>query len=147
MSTVIFEIEKAIFHLNLRDVFASLQDYSSCGRVKDAADLVNILEASSSEPKSIPSEKGFFGYILLDLFSKNKGSVFCKVCQKTYPAKEVLFHRIGFGDNPLAVNQFRKGGILGRIFGRKIKRVRMMGGKGFRCPEGHELSSMITWIS
>jgi hypothetical protein len=85
MSTVIFENEKAIFYLNLRDVFASLEDYSSCGRTKDAADLANILESSSSEPKRIPSEKGFFGYILLDLLSKNKGSVFCKVCQKTYP--------------------------------------------------------------
>jgi hypothetical protein len=52
MSTAIFETGKAIFHLSLHDVFASLQHYSSCGRLKDAIDLVNILEASSSENHS-----------------------------------------------------------------------------------------------
>ena len=47
MSTTIFESEKAIFHFDLQDIFASLQEHSSCDR--DAADLVNILESSSSE--------------------------------------------------------------------------------------------------
>ena len=145
MSTVIFETGKAIFHFDLQDVSASLQDHCSCDR--DTADLVNILESSSSETRRIPSEKGFFGYIVIDLLGKDKGFVFCKDCQKTYLSEELQSSPIGFGESPLRVKLFRKGGILRKIFGRKIKGVGMMGGKKFECPKGHELISMITWIS
>ncbi len=145
MSTVSFETGKAIFHLDLQDVFASLQDHSSCDQ--DATDLVNILESSSSETRRIPSEKGFFGYIVIDLLGKNKGFVFCKPCQKTYLSEELQSIPIGFGESPLTVKVSRKGGILKKIFGRKIKGVGMMGGKRFECPKGHELISMFTWIS
>ena len=95
MSTTIFETEKAIFHFDLQDVFVSLQDHSSYDR--DAADLVNILESSSSETRRIPSEKGFFEYIVVDLLGKDKGFVFCKDCQKTYLAEELQSFPIGFG--------------------------------------------------
>ena len=145
MSTAIFETEKAIFHFDLQDVFASLQDHSPFD--PDAADLVNILESSSSETRRIPSEKGFFGYIVVDLLSKNKGFVFCKDCQKTYLAEKLQSHPIGFGESPLRVKLSWKGGILRKIFGRRIKRVGMMGGKRFECPQGHELIAMLTWIS
>ena len=91
MSTVIFETGKAIFHFHLQDVFASLQDHSSCDQ--DATDLVNILESSSSETRRIPSEKGFFGYIVVDLLGKDKGFVFCKDCQKTYLSEELQLGR------------------------------------------------------
>ncbi len=145
MSTVIFETEKGIFHFDLQDVSASLQDHSSCDQ--DATDLVNILESSSSETRRIPSEKGFFGYIVVDLLSKDKGFVFCKDCQKIYLAEELQSSPIGFGESPLTVKVFRKGGIIRKIFGRKIKGLGMMGGKRFDCPKGHELISMFTWIS
>lgn len=72
MSTVIFETEKAIFHFDLRDVFGSLQGNSFCDR--DAADLVNILESSPSATRRVPSEKRFFGYIVVDLPIKDKDS-------------------------------------------------------------------------
>ena len=145
MSPAIFETEKAIFHFDVQDVFVSLQDHSSCDR--DAADLVNILESSSSETRRIPSEKGFFGYIAVDLLSRDKGFVFCKGCQKTYLAEELQSTPIGFGESPLRVKLFKKGGIIRKIFGRKIKKLGMMGGKRFECPQGHELIAMITWIS
>jgi hypothetical protein len=145
MSTVIFETKKAIFHFDLQDISASLQDHSSCDQ--DATDLVSILESSSSETRRIPGEKGFFGYIVVDLLGKDKGFVFCKDCQKTYLAEELQSIPTGFGESPLTVKLFRKGGILRKIFGRKTKRVGMMGGKRFECPKGHELIAMITWIS
>ena len=145
MSTTIFETEKAIFYFDLQDVFASLQDHSSCDR--DAAELVNVLESSSTEITRIPSENGFFGYIAVDLLSKEKGFVFCKDCQKTYLAEELKSLPIGFGESPFRVKVFRKGGIIRKILGRRIKRVGMMGGKRFECPRGDELISVITWIS
>ena len=101
MSTVIFETKKAIFHFDLQDVFASLQDHSSCDQ--DATDLVNILESFSSETRRIPSEKGFFGYIVIDLLSRDKGFVFCKDRQKTYLSEELQSIPIGFGESPLRV--------------------------------------------
>ena len=145
MSTVIFETEKAIFHFDLQDVSAFLQDPSSCDQ--DATDLVSILESSSSETRRIPGEEGFFGYIVVDLLGKDKGFVFCKDCQKTYLSEELQSMPIGFGKSPLTVKVSRKGGILKKIFGRKIKGVGMMGGKRFDCPKGHELIAMMTWIS
>jgi hypothetical protein len=40
----------------------------------------------------------------------------------------------------------KKGGILRRLFGKRI-RVNTFGGESYLCPEEHELISVMTWIS
>jgi len=54
--------------------------------------------------------------------------VFVKWKPKNFPSplKNPL---VSFGESPLTVKVFRKGGILEKIFGRKIKGLGMMGGK------------------
>jgi hypothetical protein len=147
MSTVTFKTEKAIFYFDLQDVSASLQEESLLGQNEDAVELATLLEIPVGETINIPKDKLFFRYVALDLLGKGKGSVLCKRCQETYHANEIESYPVGFGENPVRIKIKRKGGILKRIFSRKIKRTGPMGGRGFRCPEGHELVSMISLVA
>ena len=146
MTTVIFKNEKAIFYFDLQDVSASLQEESLLGQNKEAVELAMFLEISAGETINIPKDKQFFKYVTLDLLRKGRGSAFCNRCKERYPAEDLQSHIIGSGESPLRVKIRRKAVIL-RLFSRNIRRTGMMGGKGFSCPEGHELISMVTWIT
>jgi hypothetical protein len=147
MSTVIFETESGIFSFDLGNVLNSLARYSTEHEVREAADLLEILESTLGDVRKVPSENGFFGYIVLELLGKSKGSVFCKACKKEYEAINLHAFPIGFGDNPLIADRRRKRRVFRGLFTAKPKMIGMSGGKGFNCPKGHELISMITWIS
>jgi hypothetical protein len=146
MTTVIFETESAIFQFNLPDVKEILVCHSIEGQVQKAATILKNLETAKGAGK-IPIENEFFGYIVLDLLSRGKGSAFCKSCKKTFQASQLQSFPLGFGESPLFIKLKEKGGWFNRLFGQKIKGMGMFGGKAFQCPNGHELISMITWIS
>jgi hypothetical protein len=120
MSTGFFETEKAIFHFELREVPSCLRDHSD-DQLEEATDLLNILKSSSSEPKKISGEKGFFGYILLDLLSKNGGFAFCKACQKTYLSEQLQPTLIQFKEILFSIMSKRKGEFLKGVLKREIK--------------------------
>ena len=95
MVSIAFETKEALFTFDAGDVCARLVYYSNKHQVKEAADLLRFLESSSGEPKRIPSEKGYFGYIVLDLLGKGKGAAFCKTCPVSYthltlPTKRIV---------------------------------------------------------
>ena len=146
MDTVIFETDNAIFSFDLADVQDLLSCYSSEHQVEEATDLLRFLESSSEDPKKIPIENDYFGYIALDLFNNGNGSVFCKSCQKTYQAKQLQSFPLGFGESPFTIHSIKKGGFFKRLFGQRTKRMGMMGGKEFKCPEGHELIFMRRYV-
>ena len=146
MTTVIFETEIAIFQFNLLDVKKILACHSFEDQIEEVTNILKILESSAKGIKKIPIKNEYFGYIVLDLLGRSKGSAFCKSCQKTYPANQLQSFPLGFGESPFSVNSKMKGSFK-RIFGQKIKGMGMMGGKEFQCPNGHELIAMITWIS
>lgn len=147
MSTVIFETESVLFSFYLGDVLSLLAFYSSEHQVEEATDLLEGLKSMSGDHRQIPSENRLFGYVTLDLLDKGKGSAFCKMCKQEYQAPELHPFTIGLGDNPLAVNLERKGGFFKRFLRGRSTRIGMSGGKGFKCPEGHELLALITWIT
>ena len=147
MTTVIFETESAIFQFNLADVKKILARHSSEDQTEEATYILQILESAAIDIEKIPIENEYFGYFVLDLLSRGNGSAFCKSCQKTYPAKQLQSFPLGFGESPLSVKVKMKGGFFKRLFGQRVKRIGMMGGKEFQCPEGHELIAMITWIT
>jgi hypothetical protein len=146
MDTAIFETDNAIFSFALPDVLNLLSGYSSEHEVEEATELLKILGSMPGNLRKVPRHNEFFGYITLDLLSKGKGSVFCKACKTEYPSTELQSASIGFGKNPLAVNLKKEGGIIKRLFGKRI-RMGMMGGERYLCPHNHELISMITWIT
>ena len=83
-------------------------------------------------------------HIALDLIAAGKGSVTCKICGKTYRADELESFTVGHGKSPFELNLKKKGGVKS-LFKGKQKLPAMFGGKGYRCPENHELISLITW--
>ena len=147
MTTVIFETDNAIFSFDLADVQDLLSCYSSEHQVEEATDLLKVLESMPGDIRKVPPENEFFDYVVLDLLGKGKGSIFCISCQKTYHAKQLQSFPLGFGESPFTIHSIKKGGFFKRLFGQRTKRMGMMGGKEFQCPEGHELIAMITWIS
>ena len=145
MSKVIYENEEAIFEFSLSDVKESLLAYSS-KNIKEAKEIQDYLKQISEEDVDqikIPEHLPYFAYIALDLLNKNKGFVFCKSCQKKYLAESLELIPIGLGHNPF--NLPRQISILKKLFSKKY--VSGFGGEAFLCPEGHDLISLITWIS
>ena len=143
MHTVIFETQNAIFYFDTPDAISSLQYYAIEHKVSEAAKLLLSIESSSSESITLSNE--YFGFIVLDLLGKGKGSVFCKPCQKTYLPSQLRSLPVGFGKSPFKVNLKEKGGIIKRLFSKKKRMMCMRGGEGYLCPQGHELIEMITW--
>jgi hypothetical protein len=146
MDTAIFETDDAIFSFALPDVLNLLSNYSSEHQVEEATELLKILRSMPGNLRKVSRHNKFFMYITLDLLGKGKGSVFCKSCKTEYPSTELQSTSIGFGKNPLAVNLKKEGGIIKRLFRKRI-RMGMMGGERYLCPNNHELISMITWIT
>ena len=148
MNTVIFETPNVIFKFELPDVISHLKYYSE-QNVRQATELLKTISLSSSEIITIESD--YFGFVVLNLIKSDKGSVFCKSCQKTYLPRQLQSIPVGFGKSPFEVNLKEEGGIVKRIiknlFRRRRQRMSMMGGEAYDCPEGHDLISMITWIS
>jgi hypothetical protein len=105
------------------------------------------LDAISSCPSpAIKVKSDYFGYIVLDLIKAGKGHVYCNVCKEMYDSNQLTSRPLGFGKSPFEFNLKEKGGIIKKLFGKK-KRITGRGGEAYDCPKGHELISMITWIS
>ena len=66
------------------------------------------------------------------------------VIQNMFKAIQLKSISIGHGVSPFEVNIQKEGGITNLLI-KKRKQPSMFGGKGYVCPEGHELISMITW--
>lgn len=143
MRTVIFKTENAVFEFDLTDVQDHLYHYTSKHNVDEATKLLESLSTQSGRCIDIPKDSQYFGYIALDLIKAGKGSVTCKVCNKIYKPGQLKPVIIGHGETPFSVNLKGKGGIK-RLFGKK-QNPPMFGGKGYECPVGHELISIITW--
>lgn len=144
MATVYHETENAILYFYLRDVRQYLEYHTSDYEVDEATTLIDFLSSVVTESIKIPNEYGYFGYIALELIRGSKGSVYCKICGKTYRPDRLKLTVAGHGKDPFSINHKVKGGIK-KLFKRKPKLPGMHGGKGYECPEGHELISIITW--
>jgi len=140
MNTVIYKADNAIFTFNLNDVTECLMQFN------DTTDTFNKLlhHISSSPPGKITIPEGYadFRYIVLDLIKKEKGSITCKACNKTYNPDQLQPTIIGHGTSPFNLKE--KGGIK-KLLKKGQKLPGLFGGRGFNCPKGHELISIITW--
>ena len=144
MRTVIFKTENAVFEFYLKDVREHLCILTVENSADEAGRLLKLISTASAETILIPDEHGYFGYVALDLISAGYGAATCNPCSKTYTANELKPITVGHGRSPFDVNLKNKGGAKS-LFRRKKKMPAMFGGKGYQCPEGHELIAMITW--
>lgn len=163
MTTVIFNTESGIFKFARPDVFECLQHHKTRNNFQEASDIEKYLSHSPSGPITIPDEYDYFINIALELIKNGKGTVTCKRCDKTYQASDLKSVPIGQGRSPLNQSQideiqefklrdiFRKKWIKAAIenfrdqFRKRQPQPGMFGGKGWRCPEGHDLLSIIIW--
>ena len=147
MKTIFYKTDSAIFQFDQTDVNDCLNFYASQHNIDKAIILLNILNQSEDTEIHIPEDNPYFGFIVLDFLSQNKGSAFCKTCQESYTPDQLKLIPIGHGSNPFSVNIDQKRCFFKRFFRRNKKLPGMRGGKGYECPQGHELISKITWMT
>ena len=141
MKTVRFETPDALFSFIFEAVIEVLERHST---YDDAKELMDFLNLQNGDVVEMPQEKKPFHYAILDLLASNKGNVFCKACNKTYQANDLISFPVGARENPLEPNVGSQESLLKRIFG-KTKRLPLFGGKDYKCPGGHELIGLVTW--
>ena len=144
MSKITYETEEAIFEFDLPPAIERLEYYATEHNVDEARELLNFIAESSEESITIPEKYDYFSYVALDLLDQKNGSIKCKSCNKTYPSDQLKPTIVGHGKSPLSINSKEKGGIK-NLFGSKQKIPGMVGGRGYECPNGHNVISMITW--
>jgi len=140
MSTIIYETDNAIFSFTSNDVTQSITQSSK--KTEHLNKLLHHLTTSPSDLITIPKQYTDFAYIALDLIEKGKGSVTCRICNKTYRPDQRKLTVAGHGTSPFNLKE--KGGIK-KLMVKGQRLPGMFGGRGFTCPKGHELISMITW--
>ena len=143
MSKITYQTDEAIFEFDLPSAIDKLEHYATEHNVDEARELIDFIAESSDDPITIP-EKYDFSYVALDLLDQKNGSIICKICNKTYQPNQLKPTIVGHGKSPFSINSKEKGGIK-KLFGSKQKPPGMSGGRGYECPKGHNLISMITW--
>ena len=144
MRTVTFNTENAIFEFDLMDVQDHLYHYTSKHKVGEATKLLEFLSTQPSKSIDIPKDSQYFEYITLDLINAGKGSVTCIQCDTTYKLSQLKPITVGHGRSPFDLKPELRGCVIKKLFGKK-QNPPMFGGKGYECPVGHELISIITW--
>ena len=146
MNTVIFKTGNAVFQFDQKDVKARLEILINEYGVDEAKTILKCIPFQTGETKPIQEKHDYFAYIVLELIGagKGKGSVVCKNCGKSYRFHQLKAFTVGPDETTFKVNMGKKGGFKS-LFRKKPKPFGMYGGKGYKCPEGHELIFMITW--
>jgi hypothetical protein len=146
VKTVIYRTDHAIFTFQTQDIIGPLTELFRDYQNQDAQDLLEILSAAPGDNFQVPPDNRVFRYVAVQLLENGKGYATCKLCNKIYPADQLTKFPIGAGDSPFNV-RIKPEGILKRLFQRMRRMPGMFGGKGFRCPGGHELIAVTTWIT
>jgi len=143
MNAVIFKTVNAEFEFDQKEVKELIARKKSKYDLDEVSKLLELISDESNESIVIPDESVYFDYIAMDLIAAGKGSVLCKTCNKTYVARQLKSIKVGCG-SPLDIKREKKG-VIKRLFMKRRKPPTMFGGKGFECPAGHNLISVITW--
>ena len=140
MKSVTFIYKNSSFKFILLDVLEYLKSSKTESNAPEADSILKYLSKTNEDPVTIPSNYNYFGFIALEL---GKGSATCNLCNRTYPAGQLEPITVGHGKSPFDVKLSWKWRFKNLIS--KPKLPGMFGGKGYECPEGHELIAMITW--
>ena len=142
MKEVYFETERAILRFSHDNVVERLPYFESTLGTTQATTLRDLLSQSDLNIR-ITGEQDRFLCIALDLIKPGKGIVYCKACERHYEAKELKRVVMGHGESPFSVDLKWRGWLRGLF--RKKRRLPLFGGKGYQCPQGHELIRLVTW--
>ena len=138
MKTITYETEEAIFCFPREFLINHLRVETYRYDPEECEDILNLVHSSREKSMSVPSCNDYFGLIVLDLIDKGEGAVICKSCKRKYAAKDLRPTTLGWGKSPLKLETKWKGGR---------RQPGKLGGRGYQCPQGHEVISRITWIT
>lgn len=110
---------------------------------EEAAELANEILLGHNPKIIIREEPNYFEVIALELITAGEGSAFCKRCIKNYRVNQLERISIGCGERPIFSGMDQKKSF--QFLRKRNKRPELFGGTGYRCPEGHNLISTITW--
>ncbi len=144
MKDVIFKTQIGVFKFDQKEVIEIILRNRPKYDLDEVAKLQDLISTEINETIVIPEKPVYFDHIALDLISAGNGSAQCKTCNKTYQAGQLKSIKVGFGGSPFDIKREQKG-VIKRLFAKKRKPPTMYGGKGYTCPEGHNLISVITW--
>jgi len=145
VAIICYETESGIFEFDYEDVIKKLNHYAEEEHFEEAIELLTIISKPISDKINIPEEFQFILHIISELIREEKGSVKCKICDKTYQPRDLRTISVGHGKNPFDIKLSQEKRGVTDIFKGKQKLPGMLGGKGYTCPESHELMSMMTW--
>jgi hypothetical protein len=141
--TVVYETEKAVFRFTVEDVRDHLNRTETEYDAKEVTALKDVLSSDALDSITMPKDLRLFPHIALNLIRDSRGAVYCRTCGKSYESGQLKPVAVGHGETPLSVDVKGKG-WLGRLF-LKRQRLPLFGGRGYKCPDGHELLSLVTW--
>ena len=144
MKTVILITQNAVFKFGHKEVKKIIRKNRSKYDLDEVSKLLNQISDGNDQRIIIPEEPAYFDRIALDLIAAGHGSALCRSCNKWYAANRLKPIIVGFGGSLLDIER-EKIGVLKRLFTKKRKPPTVSGGRGYECPEGHNLISMITW--
>lgn len=143
--SVIFKTPNAVFKFLIKKEVKELIVRKKSEYDEDeVAKLLELISDEKHESIVIPEEPVYFDSIALDLIGASHGSALCRTCNKTYQAGQLKSIKVGYGGSPFDIKREKKG-VIKRLFTKKRKPPTMYGGKGYDCPEGHNLLSVIIW--
>jgi hypothetical protein len=144
MSTVIFKIKNAVFEFDSKEVKEIIVRETGLYDHDEMSKLLNQISDNRTGTIIIPEEPVYFDEIAMNLIDAGNGSVHCRICDKTYSAIQLKPIMVGFDGNPLDIEREQKR-IIKRLFDKKRKPPTIQSGKGYECPAGHHLISVVTW--
>jgi len=165
MDKIMYKTENAIFEWAKSDVFERLTFHKKELNSVEADMVAKYLSCGGGgcHHNVVPEEYDYFTIIAVELIEKEKGEVTCKVCDETFESSELKSIKVGHGRTPFDDDSHEKNDRLKlrAIFGERCFRVvidniknpfrkknsnpPMFGGKGYACPNDHELITLVTW--
>jgi hypothetical protein len=147
MAQIIFETDQAIFRFDAQLIIDHLQHLSRDHNRQNLHCCIDKISTDKAVEINVQTTPNCVFPIAIDLLEQGKGQVFCKPCGRAYEPRSLSLFPIGFGKSPFDVTGVPHNSFFNRLFSRKRRMPGMFGGKGFRCPAGHELIAVTTWIT
>lgn len=144
MAAIRYETECGIFEFDHEDVIEKLAFYSKKKHIEEAIELIGIISPPVNEKITIPEDFRFIVCVIFDLLMEEKGFVKCKVCDIAYTPRDLKLTNFSHGKSPSEIKLPREQKEALKTFHKNHDLPSMFDGKGYNCPQNHELITMIT---
>ena len=147
MRKFVFDTDQAEFRFESQAVIQHLRLLSEEHGRPDLQFSIDELLTHEGEEIKVQDIPDWFGFVIIALLEKCEGQVFCKRCGQAYEPASLSQFPLGAGKSPFDVARALHINFIDSLFRRKRRMTSMLGGKGYRCPAGHQLIFMLTWIT